>query len=175
MNFLDSHPLRGAFVANILDRLAALICEQGEDFLRDAGLSFPSRAVSTVLLLGERTRLTAADLAKALGQPHQLITQRVDLLIKLGIVSRVDDSRDARRRILALSAKGRRQFEELKIRLALAEAAFAAVFAEIGCDLPRVALSAIAALRQSPVRERVRAIEQEHRRSGNLPTRPTQT
>jgi DNA-binding MarR family transcriptional regulator len=170
MHFLDSHPLRGAFVANTLERLAALIVEQGEELLRDAGLSIPSRAVSIVLLLGERTHLSAADLAKTLGQPHQLVTQRVDNLIELGIVSRMGDSHDARRRILVLTAKGSRQAEALRTRLTLAEAAFAALFAEVGCDLQGVALGAIAALGQSSVRDRVLAVEKAHRRSRNSPT-----
>ena len=170
MHFLDSHPLRAAFVANTLERLAALIVEQGEDLFRDAGLTFPARAASTVLLLGERARLSAADLAKTLGQPHQLVTQRVNLLVELGIVSRTGDSRDARRRILVLTAKGKRQFEELKTRLALAETAFAALFAEIGCNLPDVALRAIAALERSSVRARVRAPDRVSSRSRNTRT-----
>ena len=165
MHFLESHPLRGAFVANTLERLAALIVEQGEDLFRDAGLTFPARAASTVLLLGERTRLSAADLAKTLGQPHQLVTQRVNLLIDLGVVSRTGDSLDARRRILVLTAKGKRQFEELQARLTFAEAAFAALFAEIGCNLPDAALSAIAALERSSVRHRVRALDKSRGRS----------
>lgn len=159
MHYLDSHPLRGAFVANTLERLAAVIVEQADALFRDAGLDFPTRAASTVLLLGERARISAADLAKALGQPHQLVTQRVDLLIELGIVLRTGDPGDARRRILVLTAKGNRQFKALQRRLALADAAFAALSAEIGCDLSGAAHSAIAALQRSSVLDRIRAIE----------------
>jgi DNA-binding MarR family transcriptional regulator len=160
MPFLDSHRLRGAFAANTLERLVSLIVEQGDALLRDAGLDFPSRAASTVLLLGERARISAADLAKELGQPHQLVTQRIDLLIDREIVSRADDPGDARRRILVLTSKGKRQFKALKARLTLAEAAFAALSAEIGCDLSRAARNAIAALERSSVVARVRALEQ---------------
>ena len=165
MRFLDSHPLRGAFVANTLERLASLIVEQGDVLLRDAELDFPSRAASTVLLLGERARISAADLAKALDQPHQLVTQRVDLLIELGIVSRAGDPGDARRRILALTSKGKRQFKALKARLTIAEAAFAALSSEIGCDLLDATRSAIAALERSSVLDRVRALEEMGGRS----------
>lgn len=165
MRFLDSHPLRGAFVANTLERLVSLIVEQGDALLRDAGMDFPSRAASTVLLLGERTRISAADLAKALGQPHQLVTQRVDLLIERGVVSRAGDPGDARRRILVLTSKGKRQFKALKARLSLAEAAFAALSAEIGCDLSDATRSAIAALERSTVLDRVRALQEMDDRS----------
>jgi DNA-binding MarR family transcriptional regulator len=157
VHLFDSHPLRGAFLANTLERLASLIVAQGEELLRDAGLTIPARAASTILLLGERTRMSAADLARTLGQPHQLVTQRVNLLIELGIVSRAGDSRDARRRILALTARGRKEFETLRAQLILADAAFAALSAEIGCNLAEAATSAIAALERSPVRARVRA------------------
>jgi DNA-binding MarR family transcriptional regulator len=159
MHFIDCHPLRGAFVANTLERLAGLIMAQGDALLRDAGLDFPSRAASTLLLLSERARVSAADLAKALEQPHQLVTQRVDLLIELGIVSRAGDPGDARRRILVLTAKGKRQFKALQAQLALADAAFAELSSEIGCDLADASRRAIAALGRSSVLERVRALE----------------
>ena len=165
MHFLDSHPLRGAFVANTLERLAGLIVEQGDGLFRDAGLSFPARAASTVLLLGERTRLSAADLAKTLDQPHQLVTQRVNLLIELGIVSRAGDSSDARRWILVLTAQGKREYEGLKTSLARADTAFAALSAEIGCNLADLAVSAIAALERSSVRDRVRELDEAGGRS----------
>lgn len=53
-------------------------------------------------------------------------------------------------------------------RLILAEAAFAALFAEIGCDLPGVAVNAMAALSRSSVQNRVQALEKTHCRSRKL-------
>lgn len=159
MNFLDLHLRRGAFVANTLERLASLIVEQGEEFLQAAGVELPSRAASTVLLLGEHTQMSAADIAKALTQPHQLVTQRIDLLIELKIVARVADPNDARRKVVSLTAKGKKQFQRLKARLADADAVLAALFSEIGCDLSVAALDAMAALHRSSILRRLRAIE----------------
>lgn len=170
MHILDSHPLRGAFIANTLERLAALIVGQGDNLLRDANLTFPSRATSTVLLLGENARMSAAELAKALVQPHQLVTQRVDMLIELGIVSRDTDPQDARRKTLVLTSKGKREYGRLKAHLALADTAFAALFAEIGCDLAGAALLAIAALERSPLQERARALDKIDARTKNRRT-----
>lgn len=159
MSFIDSHPLRKAFLANTLDALVAQIVEQGEDLLRAAGIGFPARASSTVLLLGERSEMSAADIAKALRQPHQLVTQRIELLIELGIVARVDDPHDARRKALRLTGKGRRQFDLLNRTLEEAQAAFQELFREIGCDLSAKALLAVAVLNRSPLLSRTRLAE----------------
>jgi DNA-binding MarR family transcriptional regulator len=157
-DFIESHPLRDAFVGKILDGLVNQIVEQGDDLLIQAGVIFPSRSASTVLLLGSSKNLSAADIAKMLGEPHQLATQRVDLLITLGIVSRVDDPRDARRKVVRLTPKGRRQLEKLEASLALARAAIAALFEEIECDLSAAALRAKQALGDRSLLERSRAI-----------------
>jgi DNA-binding MarR family transcriptional regulator len=159
LNFIDSHPLRTAFLANTLDALAAQIVEHGEELLREAGIGFPARASSTVLLLGERTEMSAADIAKALRQPHQLVTQRIELLIDLGIVARIDDPRDARRKMLRLTGKGRRQFVLLNRVLEKAQAAFDDLFREIGCDLSAKAQQAVAALNRSALLSRARFTE----------------
>jgi DNA-binding MarR family transcriptional regulator len=150
---------RDAFVANVMDRLVNLIVEQGEVFLRQGGVEFPSRAASTVLLLGERGQASAADIAKALGQPHQLVTQRIDLLLDLGVIARIDDRADARRKLLSLTAKGKKQLQRLKKCLAVADAVFAGLFAEIGCDLTRVSSLALDALTRSPIVTRGRALK----------------
>jgi hypothetical protein len=88
-NFVDAHRLSAAFVANQLERLVEVIVTQGNDMLEAAGIRFPSRAVSTVLFVGENEPTSTADIARALAQPHQLATQRVDLLIQLGILERM--------------------------------------------------------------------------------------
>ena len=155
MSFIESHPRRVAFIANTLDGLTALIVNQGEDLLRVAGIGFPARASSTVLLLGERGEKSAADIARALRQPHQLVTQRIELLIELGIVARVDDPQDARRKLLRLTAKGRRQFGLLIRTLEEAEAAFQELYREIGCDLTKKVQLAVAALNRTSLLSRV--------------------
>lgn len=157
MSFVDTHPLRGAFVANQLERLVELIVAQGEELLRQAGVQFPSRAASTVLLIGDKGEIAVADIAKALAQPHQLVTQRIELLMDLGIVKRANDPADGRRKIVVLTAKGVEQYRRLKARLAQAQTAFAALFAEIGCDLPAFALRAVEALKQRPLAQRTAA------------------
>ena len=160
MTFVDDHPLRAVFVASLMERLVNQIVEQGDDLLHDAGLAFPSRAVSTMLLLGETGGASAADIARELGQPHQLVTQRVELLIGLGVITRTDDSSDARRKLLKLTPQGRQQFQRLKKRLALADKAITSFFEDIDCDLSAAASRAMDALSRSSLLERVHAFEE---------------
>jgi DNA-binding MarR family transcriptional regulator len=155
-NFVDAHRLSAAFVANQIERLADLIVAQGNDMLDASGIRFPSRTVSTVLFVGENEPTSTADIARALGQPHQLATQRVDLLTQLGILERIADPDDARRKQLRLTPEGRDQFSILTDRLEKAGQAFGALFAEIGCDLPAAAQRASAALRTTPLLTRMK-------------------
>lgn len=153
--YIDGHPLRDAFLANRLDRLAGLIVEQGDDMLASAGLSFPSRAVSTVMLIGERRRISAAEIARELGQAHQLVTQRLQLLIQRKIVRRLNDPSDARRKQLALTSRGERELERLLEAVQQTDEAMKRLFEEIECDLAVAALRAMEALGEHPIADRV--------------------
>ena len=155
-NFIDTHRLGSAFIAYQLERLAEQIVAQGNDMLDAAGITFPSRAVSTVLFIGEHQPTSTADIARALGQPHQVATQRVDLLIRLGIVERIDDPDDGRRKLLRLTRQGAAQFEVLTAQLAEAGLAFEALFEELGCNLSAVIQRAADSLLNAPLLARMK-------------------
>lgn len=156
MPYPDAHRLSDAFLANRLDRLADLIAAQGEALLGEAGLDLPSRTVSLLLLVGDHGELSAADAATLLGHPHQLVTQRTELLIDLGLIGRREDPKDRRRKILTLTAKGKEEYKQLQSRLSEAAAVFAALFDEIACDLSAMAAKAQAALERMSLLERIR-------------------
>ncbi|MBL4617777.1 MAG: hypothetical protein JKY46_08775 [Robiginitomaculum sp.] len=158
-SYTDSHSLRNAFVANLLGRLADKMAEQGELFLLDAGLEFPSRAASSVLIIGERGKISTADIAMQLNQPHQLVTQRIELLLGMKIIKRTGDQKDRRRKILTLTLKGQEQFKQLQLSLAMADKVFNRLFDEIESDLTLAATRAMAALNSSSIMDRVKNIE----------------
>ncbi|MBL4870856.1 MAG: hypothetical protein JKX72_07875 [Robiginitomaculum sp.] len=157
--YTDTHQLRGVFLANLLGRLIDIINEQGMQMLLDAGIDFPSRSVSIVLMIGEKGKISAADIAIALNQPHQLVTQRIELLLGMKIIKRVSDPKDGRRKILMLTAKGTRQFKQLQTRLALADIAFETLFKDIDCDLISATEQAMAALTGNTLLQRVKAVD----------------
>jgi DNA-binding MarR family transcriptional regulator len=156
MIHLDGHPLAGAFLANKLDRLADMIAQQGEDLLQDAGIDIPSRAVSLLMLVGEHDLLSVADIAATIGQPHQLVTQRADILIDRALIERRGDPADGRRKTLALTAKGEAEHAKLQIMLSEAAEAFAGLFEEIQCDLSAYAMKAMEALSRASIVDRIR-------------------
>jgi len=154
-NFIDTHARSGAFVAIVLRRLIDVIAAQGDDLLDDAGIIIPSRAVSCILLVGDRQEVSAADIAKALQQPHQLATQRIELLIDLGLLERRVDPKDRRRKTLRLTSLGTDQFQRLLRRLAEVEQAFASLFEDINHDLPKIIDRAIGALGERSLLDRI--------------------
>ncbi len=154
MTYVDIHSASEAFLGNRLSRLVDLIVEQGDGLLRQGGISFPARASSAVLLIEEYENLSTADIARLLGQPHQLVTQRIDLLIDLGLVERRSDQQDGRRKILALTAKGAREAIVLHACLNRAEQVFAELYDEIGVNLSKITQRAILALADNSLQDR---------------------
>lgn len=155
MTYVDTHPRSGAFAANKMTRLTDLINDQGTKLLKDADLTLPPRAVSTVLLIGEHGKISAADIAKELSQPHQLVTQRIELLINLNLLQRLDDPKDGRRKIIALTIKGKREFQILDKRLAEAANAFEDLYNEIETNLSTITMRAIEALENKSLLSRI--------------------
>lgn len=158
---LNETPLRRVFLARSLEQLLALLTEQGQRILADAGIELAIRSAPIVLLLTKDGPLTAADIAKTLDQPHQLVAQRLDALVDLKLVTRVGDTADARRKLLKITPRGRVQLRLLKERLDVIEAAYARMFAEIDCDLAAKVLEATEALSRAPLPERIRSEMQE--------------
>ena len=165
-SFTGTHVLKGAFVANPLGKLIDMIARQGDDLLADAGIIIPSRAVSCILLVGDRQQVSAADIAAALEQPHQLATQRIEVLIKLGVLERSVDPADRRRKTLSLTPKGEDQYHRLYRRLGEVEQAFAGLFKEIDNDLTVMVGRAMEALERTPLLARIQA----NIRNENSPT-----
>ena len=155
MSFLVSHELSAAFLGYRAGRLLEILSDQGDQYLRNAGLSFPARANLTILLIDEREDISIADITSELQQPHQLVAQRVTLLIERGLIRKVSDPKDGRRNILKLTKKGKLEVACLRERLADAICAFEYLFAEIGTDLNTVLEKAIAAFLETSLEARI--------------------
>jgi DNA-binding MarR family transcriptional regulator len=154
-SFVDKHETHDAFLGNVLVRLMDVIEEQGNELYRDVGLSFPPRASSTILLISERDGVTTADIARELHQPHQLATQRVEALIKLGLLKRKVDPEDARRKKLILTRKGKKEASLLRVTLLEAKNMFEALYKEIEVNLSDKALCAINGLAKTSMSARI--------------------
>ena len=163
-SFVDGAEWQDAFLGNQLARLVDLIADQGDALLREAGLSFPSRDASTILLISEKLAVSTADIARELQKPHQLATQRVEALMALGLIARRSDPNDARRKLLVLTARGKKEAVVLKATLKEATYALRDLHKEIELNLSAVVLRTINALSKKTLADR---IEQKGKGAGN--------
>lgn len=152
--FIDTHQYSESFLGFRLLRLVDLIVTQGDELFKAQGLSFPTRAASTVLLISESESLSTADIARQLQQPHQVATQRVEMLIDLGLIKRTADPKDGRRKKLVLTKRGQDECVVLRKSLAQAKSVFEGLYDEIGTDLSAASQWAIDALSQKTLPDR---------------------
>ncbi len=156
MTFLATNPLSAAFLGYRAGALLEILSDQGDTYLRNAGLSFPARANSTIMLIDAHKNISIADITNELQQPHQLVAQRVALLIDKGLVLKVADPQDGRRNILKLTKKGKREVACLRACLDGAICAFEELFEELGVDLNDVIEKAVRAFQKVSLEERVK-------------------
>lgn len=144
-----------AFLAHRLRRSSELIVEQLGAELGRMALAVPPRSASMLLLVDEEGPIGVVDIARRLRLSHPLIVRMAQQLEALGLVAVERNPRDARRKQLVPTDRGRREaaaLRRLNLRLA---AAFAALFEEIGCDLVAILDRADAALAARPMHERL--------------------
>jgi DNA-binding MarR family transcriptional regulator len=80
-------------------------------FERDHGITRMEFVV--MFVLSHRSQATATDAIRMTALPKNNISRGVNRLLQKGLIRRLDDTEDGRRRILELSAKGRRLMEVL--------------------------------------------------------------
>ncbi|GAM97722.1 hypothetical protein U91I_01349 [alpha proteobacterium U9-1i] len=119
------------------------------------GVEIPSPCSSVALFLAERGEASIAEIARATGYSHQLISQRLALLESLSFCERIGSATDKRKLRVQLSRKGRAQVKKLEQALARLSDAVEGLNAEIGVDLGAAASAMQRALDASPLIERM--------------------
>ena len=114
---------------------------------------------STDLKYSSLARLTttgeasAAELARALGQSHQLVIQKCPALIRLGLITQHPDPADARRKLFRLTEKGQVQMAMQDRYSEEISDVYRRLFEETG-DVHAMILKTLRALKARPLRER---------------------
>ncbi len=144
-----------AFVAHHARRLAELIIAQGTDILLEARLTTPTTSVSTILHIAKEECVTLTDLAACLGFTHQMAVQRIGKLEKLGLIIRVAEEADKRKKHITLTAKGKKEAERLELICEQMAEMFDDLNKEIGCDLTEAILKAEQSLVSIPMGKRI--------------------
>lgn len=141
------------FLGRLSEALSQRIEEQTRPLFDEAGITIPVRSCSLLTALGEAGEASAAELARALGQSHQLVVQKCPALLRLGLITQHADPADARRKIFRLTDAGRDQLHRLDAYSARITEVYRALFEEIG-DVHGAILKALNALTDKPLAER---------------------
>lgn len=143
------------FLGRLSEALGQRIEEQTRPLFDDAGITVPVRSCSLLTALGNAGEATAAELARTLGQSHQLVIQKCPALLRLGFISQHADPADARRKIFRLTDAGRDQLRRIDAYSVRISEVYRALFEEVG-DVRGVILKALKALADKPLAERIR-------------------
>jgi ribosomal protein S18 acetylase RimI-like enzyme/DNA-binding transcriptional ArsR family regulator len=149
--------LRELALASRLRRVSDMLMEDGIGLYDDLGIAFRPRWFPTFQALARRSPLAVTELAQTIGVSHPAAVQIAAQLLRAGLVVEVPDGKDDRRRLLALSARGKRVRRRLtpvwtEIRRAANE-----LLAEAGIDLVADLERLEAAHARRSIMDRVRA------------------
>lgn len=141
------------FLGRLCDELSDLIERQSATLFEQEGLVIPVRSCSLMAALARTEPVSAASLADALGRSHQLVSQKLPKLVKLGLIEAQPDPEDARRKLYRLTPYGREQMA-LFVRLQpMLDRGYAELFAQVG-DGAEMIRTTIRALLEKPLHER---------------------
>ncbi len=131
-----------------------LINEQADVVYKQMGIKFPVVASSTVLYLSKSKEGSLTEIAKGLGLSHQLVSQRVKILLNLDLIKKQPAKNDKRKTIYTFTIDGERQSELLLEYCKGAEKAFDSLSESVGVDLITTMNKAITALNETSFAQR---------------------
>ena len=142
------------YMAHFCRRLADLIIAQASEILAEKGLTTPSTALSTIFYLDQNQNTTVASLASALDVSHQMATQRINALVKLGLVTRSSSDEDKRAKFVVLTSMGKKEAKQLYPFMTEMTLVFGDLEAELDCELTTMIRKAESSLLQRSLKQR---------------------
>ena len=141
------------FLGRLSEALSQTIEDQTREMFDAAGIVIPVRSCSLLTALGQRGEASAAELARALDQSHQLVMQKCPALIRLGLMTQHPDPADARRKLFRLTERGQAQLAMLDTYSDQITAVYQRLFEETG-NAHAMILATLKALKARPLRQR---------------------
>ena len=149
-----SNSFHRAYLGKRLQDLLDLTHVQMKLVYESHGLIIPVEGSSTLQALRPGSRQALADLARTLNQPHQLVAQRLEKLVRLGLAERSPDRNDKRRFEFALTQAGTEQWHLLDRIMRNAIDVNKGLFEEINIDLIEALDNAISHLNERGLQDR---------------------
>ena len=144
-----------SFLGRLSEALSARIEEQTRPLFDAAGITVPVRSCSLLTALDAAGEASAAELARALGQSHQLVMQKCPALLRLGLITQHPDPGDARRKMFRLTDAGRDQLARIDAYSERISDVYRTLFEEVG-NVHGAILRALNALEARPLSERAK-------------------
>lgn len=142
-----------SFLGRLSEMLSMRIEEQTRELFDASGIVVPVRSCSLLVALAQAGEASAAQLARTLGHSHQLVTQKIPALLRLGLIAPRPDPADARRKLFRLTDKGRTQLASIDAYSVRISKIYRELFAEVG-DTHRAIIDTLAALERRPLSQR---------------------
>jgi len=123
-------------IASRMKRLTDALLRGGSEAYRSLGLDFEPRWFTLFYLLqAEGSPVSIKEIAEALKVSHPAVIQTAQMLAKKGLIQSSQDSKDKRKRRLALTPKGKELAVSLEPVWGCFEAAAAGLFAGAGIEM----------------------------------------
>ena len=133
--FVPSFSRRKGYTPKQSLDFSSLMEKQAKPVYERMGIIFPVITSSTVNFIAEFKTVSLLEIARGLDIPHQLVSQRIKILLKLDIVSAHKDPQDKRKTNYKLTQLGVAQNELFAAYLSSADKVFNELDAELGVDL----------------------------------------
>ncbi|MBD3257550.1 GNAT family N-acetyltransferase [candidate division GN15 bacterium] len=143
--------------ASRLKRLAERLMKDCSHLYRDSGLDFEARWFSTLFALKQHSPQGVTELADHLGLTHPAVNQVVGTMEKKKLVTTKRDRADERRRLVSITARGRKLLDDLQPLLIDIKEATRELVEETGVDLMTGLDRLEAALNQTCMHDRLSA------------------
>lgn len=144
-----------AFIGLQFEGLVERITADSDAYLQQNGFETPALAVSSLLHLWRCGPMSLADLSRAYGRPHQLISIRLKMLETNQLAVRKSDPDDGRRKLIHLTETGKVEAEKLWQFCQQFALAVDDLCQEIGFDLTSIIEKAETALKRKPLTARM--------------------
>jgi len=142
-------------LATRIRTLGDLMLADGLQIYAGLGVNFQPRWFSIFYLLQEHQELPVTEVASRIGLSHPAIIKIIESMEEAGLIDSARHSRDGRKRMITLSAKGEALIPELQPIWKALEEELQALFASLNIDILGVLTTIEQVLQEKPISKRV--------------------
>ncbi|MGE7776113.1 MarR family winged helix-turn-helix transcriptional regulator [Chitinophaga sp. NPDC101104] len=107
------HELEELALATRLKRLGERLSQDVSRIYKESSLDFEARWFLILELLSRKKTMSITEISDALQISHPAVVQLADQMLEHGLMKASPDPRDARRRLLSLSASGKNMYKRI--------------------------------------------------------------